>query len=391
MASTPTVILSLTAATLAAFFAPAAARQINTGDATGAYHADFCPLLAAQLRLAQFDHSCTASSGTRESMDRVTADAQQLGYGHLDVFALENRRTEAGGALTIVRQDDVRVCLFAATRNKKLSSWGEISAYAASLRFILPPTASDSAVTFQHLRGIDAEGLGRAKSIMHAVSTEEAVRDALSDDDAVSLFVQLPDPDSAQFELVRARGGHLVPVISRAILREAVDGRKIFFPQEIEIESAGWLKSARKVVTACTPLVVFTGRPERVKGEPARKDHEDLIRTAAALKPAALLPEASFLGLALKRTRELSGSSTERALELTEEARARAKPYADKAVEKAREVGDQAMQAAERAGEAAKPYVDKAKEAAQKAYEEAVRLGKELTGQPKPEPSPKQD
>jgi hypothetical protein len=390
MASTRSVVLALTAAALAALCTPASASQINTGDPTGAYHADFCPLLAAQLSLAQFDYSCASSSGTRESVARVVTDPRQLGYGHLDVFALENRRLDAG-ALALVRQDDTRVCLYAATRDKRISNWGELSAHAGSLRFVLPPAASDAAATFEFLRGIDAEGLGRAKATSHAVSVNEAIRQALSGDDAVSLLVQLPDPDGAPFELIRRLGGHLVPVIDRAILRQAVDGRKIFFPQEVEIESAGWIRSARKLVTACTPVVVFTGRPQRIAEGPARGDHEDLIRTAAALKPAALLPEASFLGQALKRTKELSASGTERALELTEEARAKAKPYAEKAMEKAREVGDQARQAAERAGEAAKPYVEKAREAAQKAYEEAVRLGKELAGKSKPEPVPKQD
>lgn len=372
MASTPSAILALTAVALTAVFASASARQINTGDPTGAYHADFCPLLAGQLRLAQFDYGCAGSSGTRESMARVAADPQQLGYGHLDVFALESRRLDPG-LLTLVRQDDVRVCLYATTRNTQVSNWGELAAHAGSLRFILPPAASDSAATFEFLRTIDAKGLGRAKSVTHVVSVEEAIRQALGADDAVSLLVELPDPDSPPFELVRAQGGRLVPVIDRAILRQAVDGRKVFFPQEVEIESASWIRSARKLVTACTPLVVFTGHPERVADGPARKDHEDLIRTAAALKRAALLPEASFLGRALKRSRELSASGTERALELTEEARAKARPYAEKAMEKAKEVSE------------------KAKEAAQKAYEEAVRLGKELAGQAKPEPPPKQD
>lgn len=380
MASTRSAVLFLTAAALAAL-GPAGASQINTGDPIGAYHADFCPLLSAQLRLAQFDYACSASSGTPESMARVVAAPQQLGYGHLDVFALESRRLVAG-TLTLVRQDDVRACLYAVTRSKEVSNWGEIGARAGDLRFILPPQASDSAATFEFLRGI-SEALGRAKSIAYAATEKEAIRQALSADDAVSLLVHLPDPDSAPFELVRRLGGQLLPVIDRTILRQAVDGRKIYFPQEVEIESAGWIKSARKVVTVCTPLVVFTGPPERIADEPARKDHEDLVRTAAALKADKLLPEASMLGQALKRTKELSASGTERALELTEEARARAKPYADKAMERAREVGDQARQAAERAGEAAK-------QAAEKAYEEAVRFGKELAGQTKPEPAPKQ-
>jgi hypothetical protein len=263
-------------------------------------------------------------------MARVVAEPLQLGYGHLDVFALESRRLVAG-TLTLVRQDDVRVCLYAVTRSKEVSSWAQIGARAGDLRFILPPQASDTAATFEFLRGI-SEALGRSKSITYAASEKEAIRQALDADDAVSLLVRLPDPDSAPFELVRRLGGQLVPVIDRAILRQAIDGRKIYFPQEVEIERAGWIKSARKVVTACTPLVVFTGPPERIADEPARKDHEDLIRTAAALKGDKLLPEASMLGQALKRTKELSASGTERALELTEEARVRAKPYAEKAV-----------------------------------------------------------
>ena len=77
----------------------------------------------------------------------------------------------------------------------------------------------------------------------------------------MSLLVQFPDPDSQRFELVRKLGGHLVPVIDRTILRQDIAGKKIFFAQEVEIENAGWVTSARKAVTVCTPLVVFTGLP----------------------------------------------------------------------------------------------------------------------------------
>ena len=386
------VILALTAtATLSLLAPPARASQLNTGGETDLYHASFCPLLAAQLKLAQFDYRCTPSTGTRENMDRVRANPRQLGYGQLDVFAFETRQAKAESALTIMRQDDVRECLFAVTRNKQITNWGELTDYAGSLRFILPPAASGSAGTFRFLQTVDTSGLGRAKSVTHAASTEDAIRQALSADDTVSLFVQYADPDSPSFELVRAQGGHVVPVIDRALLRQELGGKKIFFAQEVEIESAGWIKSARKVATACAPQVIFTGHPDRVEGEQARKDHEDLIRTVAALKPAVLLPEASFLQHALRRTKELSASSTERVLELTEEARAKAIPYADKAMEKAHEVGDQAKRAAERAAETAKPYVDKAREAAQKAYEEAVRLSKELADKSKSDPPAKKD
>ena len=225
MTSTQCTMFSVIAVALAALFARAGAEQINTSDKTDAYHASFCPLLAAQLKLAQLDYRCAPSSGTRENIDRVAASPRQVGYGHLDVLAHASRRTSADNALTIVRQDDVRVCLFAVTRNKQILNWGELAAHAGSLRFILPPAASDAANTFVFLHAIDADGLGRAKSIEHAASSEDAIRQALSADDTVSLLVQLPDPDSAQFEPVRRQGGLVVGVIDRSFLRQDLGGR----------------------------------------------------------------------------------------------------------------------------------------------------------------------
>ena len=357
---------------------PAAASQINTGGAGGAYHSNFCPVLAQQLKLAQFDYQCATSAGTRENMERVLANPRHLGYGQLDVFVLEGRKLKAEAAFNIVRQDDVRECVFAVTRNKDISNFGELAANAGRLRFILPPAASGSAATFEFLRSIDADGLGRAKTVSNANSADEAIREALSADDTVSLFVEFPDPDGERFALVGKLGGHIVPVIDRTILRQEAAGKKIYFAQETQVENAEWTKSGRKVVTACTPLVVFTGSPDRVQGEQARKDHEDMIRTVAALKSGSLLPEESLFQRMLRRTKEISATSTEKLLEATDQAREKAKPYTEKAMEAAKEAGEQAKQAAGRAGEAAKPYYEKGKEAAQKAYDDALKAAKEL-------------
>ncbi len=389
-----TLTLTLTlalAAAVAGLGLSASASQINTGGASGAYHKSFCPALAAQLKVAQFDYRCTTSAGTRENMERVLADPRQLGYGQLDVFAFESRQLKAEAALTIARQDDVRECVFAVTRNKDISNYGELAANAGRLRFVLPPVNSGSAGTFQFLRSLDAEGLGKAKSVANSDSTEGAIREALSADDTVGVFVEFADPDNPHFELVGTLGGHIVPVIDRTILRQEVAGKKIYFAQETQVENAHWIKSGRKVVTACTPLVVFTGSPERVSGEQAKKDHADLIRTVSALTSGSLLPEESLFQKLLKRTKELSATSTEKVLEMTEQAREKAKPYTDKAMDAAKEAGEQAKQAAERAQEAAKPYYDKSKEAAQKAYDDAVKMAKELMDKSKPDGAPKKD
>ncbi len=387
----PRLFVALAAALAVLVAGSANANQINTGGAGGAYDASFCPALAGQLKLAQFDYRCTPSSGTRENMERVLADPRQLGYGQLDVFVLESRQMKAESALALVRQDDVRECVFAVTRNKQISNFGELSAYADKLRFILPPANSGSAGTFQFLRSIDTEGLGKAKSVTNAATTEDAIREALSADDTVSLFVQFADPDNERFELVRKLGGHLVPVIDRNILRQEIGAKKIYFAQETQVENAQWIKSARKLVTACTPLVVFTGQPDRVEGEQARKDHADLVRTVSALKSGSLLPEETLFRRLVKRTRELSATSTEKLLEVTEQAREKAKPYTEKAMDAAKETAEQAKQAAERATEAARPYIDKTKEAAQKAYEDALKAAKDLMDKSKSDPAPKKN
>jgi hypothetical protein len=379
------LLLPLGCFALAAPSLPAAASQINTGAGGGVYAASLCPVLSQQLKLAQFDYRCTPSAGTHENMERVLTNPRQLGYGQLDVFALESQQMSASAALTLVRQDDVRECLFAATRNKDIANWGELAAYAGRLRFILPPPNSGSAGTFQFLRSIDGDGLGKVKGVTYAASVEEAIREALSADDTATLFVEFADPEAGSFREVGKLGGHIVPVIDRAILRQEVAGRKVYFAQETQVEEAQWTKSGKKVVTACTPLVVFTGAPDRVQGEQARKDHEDLIRTVTALKAGSLLPEESLFQRLMKRTKELSATSTEKLLEATEQARETAKPYTDKAVDAAKEASEQAKQAAERAGEAAKPYYDKGKEAAQKAYEIAKELmDKSKSDTPKP-------
>ena len=54
--ATRSLAVPLALAALGALALPAGANQINTGGGTGAYEASFCPVLAQQLKLAQFDY-----------------------------------------------------------------------------------------------------------------------------------------------------------------------------------------------------------------------------------------------------------------------------------------------------------------------------------------------
>jgi TRAP-type uncharacterized transport system substrate-binding protein len=369
--------LSLAVALLAttAAIAPSAAEKIHTGAETGVYHSKLCPLLQAQLSKSQLTYACTPASGSSETLTRITADPRHIGYSQLDVLALE---IEKGGGqdpaknrFVVARADDTRECLFLATRNKQFSAYGDIQAYAHALRFILPPKESGTAATFAFLQKIDADGLGKAKSVTFAASADDAVRQALSAEDTLALFVQVPDPTTTIFKTVDEGGGQLIPVIDRTILRQQIGGQKVYFAEETEVSHARWVKSGKTVVTACTPVAVVTGDPARVDGDKARQEHKDVIATIQKMKAEDLLPQQNMLQRMLKRTKELSALSTEKLMDMSEKARVAAGP----AMEKAKEATEKAY---EKAKEATKDAMDKAQERAKELGKGA--MGKDIDG-----------
>jgi len=72
---------------------------------------------------------------------------------------------------------------------------------------------------------------------------------------------------SPQESLARVRelGGHVVPVADRRLLRQEMGGNSIYFAQETPVENLGSKRDkSNKAGTGCTPLVLFTGHPDRV-------------------------------------------------------------------------------------------------------------------------------
>ncbi len=345
------------------------AGRINTDEEGATHNARFCPVLADQLSRSDFQYSCEPSSGTAENIRRVMANPSELGYGQLDVFASKLANAEDASALVAVRTDDVRQCLFAVSKRRDLQSFGDLSGRSGELGFHLPPQQSASAETFGILQQIDSAGLGNAASVKNDASPDDAIRSALSEDNGVAFFVEFPDPDAPRFQLVRELGGHYVPIIDREILRQQFSGQKIYFAQETQVANADWLTTGRKVDTACTPVVLFTGAPEKIADAEARKDHEDLIATVRALRTEALLPQESTVARVIARTKELSAASAEKLMQASEKAKEQAQPY----IERAKEATDKAV-------EAAKPALEKAKEYGLKFYEKAREGLKEFMG-----------
>jgi hypothetical protein len=345
---------------------PAAAGNIYTGDAAGAYHSSFCPELRAALREGGLDFDCRATKGTLDNMERIATEPAAIGYGQLDVLALGARYYGGSDAFQRIRSDDVRECLFAVTRNESLDSYGALAGNAHRLRFVLPPVNSGSATTFRFLQSFDRD-LAAAREVVHASDTDEALRIALSAEDTVAVFVQFPDPDNPRFKLVRQLGGRFVPMLDKAILEQRLGDAPVYFPQETQVAHAGWLRRGTNLVTACTPLVVFTGRTANIANARAADEQAKAVTLLRALPAERMLPRQSLFARVLKRTREISGESAERLLALSAEARARAKPMIDKARE-----------AAGGAAEATRPAREKAHELGAGAYERAREGLKEL-------------
>ncbi len=309
----------------------ASAAQINTGDRSGAYYSTFCQNLVKQLDLLGKPSECLVSDGTGDNLSRVARNPDELGYGQFDVYALEADKYAEGRAFEVIRSDDVRECVFAVTRNKNYTNYGQIAVNADQLRFILPPKASGSAKTFEYLRKIDDQ-LGQAleRNVIHAETTDQAIERTLKDDNAVTFFVQFPDPSNERFRRIRQLGGHIVPVIDSIILRQKVGDRTVYFAEETSISQLKWLNLGKRVVTVCTPLVLFTGANSRLTSQDKRVEHRQLVLNIRSLTRKELIPPASPFARVLSETRQLSTRARFHFQELSLNARERARPFLDR-------------------------------------------------------------
>lgn len=354
------------------------ANGINTGPPDGPYQTGLCPRLTAELGRAKLDYRCQTSDGAKDNIQKVASNPRDIGFAPLDVLAIEAPLHGGVKAFARIRTGDIRECIFAVTRNRDLNSYGDLVANAPRLRFVLPPKASPSAATFGLIRQGDPDGIGKAKEILNAAHVREAITLSLSADDTVGFFVAPPDPSSDDFKTISRLGGHVVGVLDRPILRQQIDGEKIYFAEETEVTRARWIKTSAKVVTSCTPLVLFTGAPERISDPKARQDHADMIATLKALKTETVLPPQGGFRRFVARSRELSGASVEKLLSLSETARERSGPYFEKAKEATR-----------KAIEASKPAMERAKELGSEALEKAKQKARELAKPTPPDPAPK--
>lgn len=310
-------------------------KSINTGGVAGAYHSTFCPPIPNVLTNAYFQgYSCTPSAGTVENIARVLKSPTNISFVQFDVFAREAAaRPEEFKRISVIRTDVACEGLWMVTNNPDLD-FGRVLAMSRRIKFVLPPQASGSTASFNYLRSIDPDGLGRTPDsnisyVKDATTVLETV--ANSTDGSVGFFVQFADPRNTNIKLMVEKKLRVVPVISREILRARVGENTVYQAQTFKLSEGGMFGiggSAQTVTTSCTPVSLITGSPDAFEDRNGKDDAAELIQRVSSVPRANLLPKDNTIAAILNGATRLSQAALEQAIAGVEAAK--------KAVENAR-------------------------------------------------------
>ncbi len=293
----------------------ASANNLHTGSEFGSYHSAFGPLVKDFLAKNFFNYTLKTSAGTGENVARILQNPADIALGQFDVVAL--LAAERADALTIIRADLANECLIAVTNNPNLTNWGQVQRYASRLKIATAGEQSGSALTFKYLQSID-EGLSEATNMIYAGSAKDAVQKVIDGEALLAFFVQFPDTGNPVFEMINKAKLQFVPVVTRAMLRQQVDGQSIYTPQEITVTSAGWGRGVQKITTSCTKVVLITGNSELVPEGNPRKDHAEMIKVLREAPVGSFQPKAPWYRTMLDNIAETSTSTINSLLEAVE-------------------------------------------------------------------------
>jgi hypothetical protein len=297
------------------------AKAINTGGAAGAYHTTFCPPIPGVLSNAYFQgYTCTTSAGTVQNIDRVLAQPTNLGFVQFDVFAREAARRPADfERLAVIRTDVACETLFMITRNPDLD-FGRVLGLSRRIQFVLPAAASGSTATFNYLRSLDADGLGRVPdtNITHVADATAVInRIANSTQGEVGFFVQFADYRNANIRLMAESGVRVIPVISREILRARVGDNPVYQAQTVQLTQGGMFGlggRAQTVTSACTQVALITGSPAAFADRNGQDDARELVERVRQVPREALLPQDNAVAAILRGATRLSQAALDQAV-----------------------------------------------------------------------------
>lgn len=300
-------------------------KAINTGSTAGAYHSTFCPPLPNVLANAYFQgYTCTPSAGTLDNISRVLAQPTNIGFAQLDVYAREaSTRADDFKKLSVIRTDIACEGLWMVTKNPDLD-YGKILGLARRIKFVLPDPKSGSSASFNYMRSLDPEGLGRVSdnNILHVKDAAAVINYVASSAmGEVGFFVQFADPRNANIKLMVEKDLRIIPVLSRELLQAKVDGQDVYQAQTFNLTESGWISKGKTATTSCTPVAMFTGSPDAFTDRNAKDDAKDMIERVRQIPSDAMLPKDDVVAAILKKANRLSQVALEKTLEAVEAAR----------------------------------------------------------------------
>lgn len=303
-------------------------KAINTGGQAGAYHNTFCPPIPGVLANAYFQgYQCTTSAGTIQNIERVLKTPTNIGFAQLDVYAREASVRQAEfEKLQLIRTDIACEGLWMVTKNPDLN-FGQVLALARRIQWILPAKASGSTASFNYLRSVDPEGLGRINdsNITYLNDAGAMLRSIISSTRGeVGFFVQFADPRNANIKLMVENNLNIIPVISREILRAKVDDQHVYQAQQFRLAEGGLFGiggRAQTATTACTPVALFTGSPAAFTDRNSQDDAKEMIDRLRQIPSKNLLPKDNTIASLITGATRLSQAAVDQAVSGVESAR----------------------------------------------------------------------
>jgi len=321
-----TLIAACAATTLACVSGSAsAANPVFTGGERGSYFTAFGPLIVDLLADNFLDYEVVTSAGSGENIDEVLANPLAIGLTQSDVLAFRAQSDpEVADNVTIIRNDAAFECLYAVATEEnaeRLENWGGVRALARRLRIATGSETSGAAATFRFLQSID-EDLARARNMSYLDSVDAAIDAVVSGDADIAFFVQFADTSNERFETINDEELIFIPVIDRNILRQEVNGEKVYVPQQVKVTSAGLLSwsGVTEIVTSCTPLAYITGNPALLPdGSNDQLDLRDVIEILRSAPLEELQPEEDWFQSVLDDAVTMSEGALDASLTAIEE------------------------------------------------------------------------
>ncbi|KAA3621589.1 MAG: hypothetical protein DWQ08_13840 [Proteobacteria bacterium] len=301
--------------------ASASADVLLTGGTSGAYYNDIGPKVHEVLNGALFRYPLETGKGSGGNFSAIVENPMVVALGQADVYALMNAQNP--GKVVAV-PTGVRECLFAVTANAGIAGeregdgWGNMMSLAKRMRVALPGKESGSTKTFEFIQSVN-ERMAQVDNIAHYDSTDAAVNAVAIGQADVAFFVQMPDTRNPLFKQIKERELRWIGVGDRKMLRQEVDGTKIYAVDTVPVEETwGGFGTPKTLTTTCTQVVVMTGDPSRTDVPDAETldDQLELLKE----KQGSYEPDADWYEDMVSKISSVSKSATESLLDAAEKA-----------------------------------------------------------------------